>query len=242
LGLYRHPETCNRGRYPTCANAFGEDPSRESIIGAWLEDPGTDARVIRAMIYIWLMNELDAVDYLATIFYDTAEMPMAFHHDAARHLWDESRHSQFGFRQLPRLGYDLAKIQQQVELYAILVRMSPAERYAMMTMEFESGSFPIKAVVMDRVHELDDFETDTLLAFDRNDEQNHVRYGHKWIKALLDREDDEGDVEKFLNTTRETFTRLKNQIASTIPDSLPPEDRVTAINIRERETASPVNS
>jgi len=49
------------------------------------------------------MMELDAVDYLATIFIDTPDAPFDLHHDMARHLWDESRHSQFGYRQLPKL-------------------------------------------------------------------------------------------------------------------------------------------
>jgi hypothetical protein len=75
------------------------------------------------------------------------------HHDLARHLWDESRHSQFGYRQLPKLGVDLMTLEHSLDLYNILVHMPPHERYAMMTMEFEAGSFPTRAMVMDRVRE-----------------------------------------------------------------------------------------
>ena len=76
-------------------------------------------------------------------------------------------------------------LEHSLDLYNILVQMPPHERYAMMTMEFEAGSFPTKATVMDRVRELNDFEADTLLAFDRNDEQNHVRYGHRWLPEIM---------------------------------------------------------
>jgi len=55
----------------------------------WLEDPNTDARVIRLMVYVWLMMELDAVDYLPTLSYDTPDAPFDLHYDLARHLWDE---------------------------------------------------------------------------------------------------------------------------------------------------------
>jgi uncharacterized ferritin-like protein (DUF455 family) len=158
---------------------------RDPIVRPWLTDPKTDARVIRLMVYVWLMMEMDAIDYLATVFYDTPEAPFDLHHDLARHLWDESRHSQFGFRQLPKLGVDLMTVEHSLDLYNILIQMPPHERYAMMTMEFEAGSFPTKAHVMDRVRELSDFEADTLLAFDRNDEQNHVRYGHRWLPEIM---------------------------------------------------------
>ncbi len=148
---YQHPPTCNRSPYPTCSSAFSSDAAETPIVRPWLVDPQTDARVIRLMVYVWLMMELDAVDYLATIFYDTPAAPFDLHHDMARHLWDESRHSAFGYRQLPKLGVDLMTVEHSLDLYNILIQMSPHERYAMMTMEFEAGSFPTKATVMDRI-------------------------------------------------------------------------------------------
>lgn len=240
-GSYRHPRQCNRGDYPICASAFGNDPGENTVIGEWIEDPATDARIIRIMIYIWLLNEMDAVDYLATIFYDTPGMPEDFHYDAARHLWDESRHSQFGFRQLPRMGFDLGQIEQQVELYEILVQMNPAERYAMMTMQFEAGSFGIKATVMERVRELNDFEADTLLAFDRNDEQNHVRYGHRWIQPLLEEFGHKGDVEAFLKQTNEKFNGIHAEVSAQLSHTLEVAQRLTANDVRERILAPTAN-
>jgi hypothetical protein len=230
---YAHPLTCARGEYPLCSSVFSEDPAETPIVRSWLEDPRTDARVIRLMIYVWLMMELDAVDYLATIFYDTPEAPFDLHFDLARHLWDESRHSQFGYRQLPRLGVDLATLEHSLDLYHILVRMSPPERYAMMTMEFEAGSFPTKARIMDRVRELNDFEADTLLAFDRNDEQNHVRYGHRWLPEMMKLFGLETPVGTFVEATRTRFAELAERHGGQTPHSLPPEKRFTAARILE---------
>jgi hypothetical protein len=224
---YRHPETCNRGQYPTCSSVFSYDPDETPIVRSWLEDPKTDARVIRLMIYVWLMMECDAVDYLATVFYDTPNAPFNLHHDMARHLWDESRHSQFGYRQLPKLGVDLMTLEHSLDLYNILVQMPPHERYAMMTMEFEAGSFPTKATVMDRVRELNDFEADTLLAFDRNDEQNHVRYGHRWLPEIMNLCGDTRTPEEFVKATRARFAELANIHGNRTPHSLPSERRLT---------------
>lgn len=228
---YSHPDTCNRGKYPVCSSVFGNDPEEDPIVRPWLEDSQTDAKVIRLMVYVWLMMELDAVDYLATVFYDTRDAPFDMHFDLARHLWDESRHSQFGFRQLPKLGVDLSKLEHSLDLYNILVQMSPAERYAMMTMEFEAGSFPVKAKVMDRVRELNDFEADTLLAFDRNDEQGHVRYGHRWLPEIMKLFGEEGSVAEFVEATRIRFQSLTKQFGGKTPHSLSRDVRVTGSDL-----------
>lgn len=228
---YTHPPTPNRGRFPTCSSVFSHDPAETPIVRAWLIDPTTDARVIRMMVYVWLMMELDAVDYLATVFYDTPHAPFDLHHDLARHLWDESRHSQFGYRQLPRLGVDLLTLEHSLDLYTILVQMTPPERYAMMTMEFEANSFPTKAHVMDRVRELNDFEADTLLAFDRNDEQNHVRSGHRWLPGMMALFGETRSPEEFVAATRARFAELAKTYGGITPHSLPAHQRLTGEKI-----------
>ena len=228
---YQHPPTCNRGRYPTCSSVFSYDPAETPIVRPWLTDPTTDARVIRIMVYVWLMMEMDAVDYLATVFYDTPTAPFDLHYDLARHLWDESRHSQFGYRQLPRLGIDLMTLEHSLDLYTILVQMTPPERYAMMTMEFEANSFPTKAHVMDRVRELNDFEADTLLAFDRNDEQNHVRSGHRWLPVMMALFGETRSPEEFVAATRTRFAELAKTYGGITPHGLPAAQRLTGEKI-----------
>jgi uncharacterized ferritin-like protein (DUF455 family) len=207
---------------------FGFDPKADPIVRPWLTDSKTDARVIRLMVYVWLMMEMDAVDYLATVFIETPAAPFDLHYDLARHLWDESRHSQFGFRQLPKLGVDLKTVEHSLDLYNILVQMPPHERYAMMTMEFEANSFPTKALVMDRVRELNDFEADTLLAFDRNDEQNHVRYGHRWLPEMMALFGEKRPVEEFVKATQAKFYQLAEIHGGQTPHSLTPKARLTA--------------
>ena len=240
-GPYTHPPTCNRGRFPTCSSVFGYDPAEVPIIRPWLTDPTTDARVIRLMVYVWLMMELDAVDYLATVFYETPLAPFDLHYDLARHLWDESRHSQFGYRQLPKLGVDLLTLEHSLDLYTILVQMPPHERYAMMTMEFEANSFPTKALVMDRVRELNDFEADTLLAFDRNDEQNHVRYGHRWLPDMMALFGEKRPPDDFVSATRTRFAELAQTFGGITPHSLPASQRLTGekILLLARQAGSP---
>src|SRR5690606_21935420 len=150
----------------------------------------------------------------------------------------------FGFRQLPKLGVDLMTVEHSLDLYNILVQMPPHERYAMMTMEFEAGSFPTKAVVMDRVRELNDFEADTLLAFDRNDEQNHVRYGHRWLPEIMALFGETGPVEEFVRATQRKFSEATARHGGKTPHALRPEHRLTGEKIvklagRERWAGGP---
>jgi len=237
LSPYAHPALPNREPHSICATAFGDDPSEYPIVRSWLTDPDTDPAIIRAMVYVWLMNEADAVDYLSTIFYDTPTAPFDYHFDLARHVWDESRHSQFGYRQLPRIGIDVSSIEQQVVLYDVLVRMQPHERYVMVTWHFEAGSFDIKAAVMDRVRELGDFEADTLLAFDRSDEQNHVRFGYRWLPTLLELYGDDRDPKTFALETGQRFAQLEREATARIGHTIPPERRLTAERIRAQVSA-----
>ena len=103
----------------------------------------------------------------------------------------------------------------------------------MMTMEFEAGSFPTKAHVMDRVRELNDFEADTLLAFDRNDEQNHVRYGHRWLPEIMALFGETRPVDEFVKATQEKFRQLATRHGGQTPHALPPGQRLTGEKIRQ---------
>jgi uncharacterized ferritin-like protein (DUF455 family) len=98
-------------------------------------------------------------------------------------------------------------------------------------MEFEAGSFPTKALVMDRVRDLNDFEADTLLAFDRNDEQNHVRYGHRWLPEIMALCGETRPTEEFVKATREKFKVFAEIHGNRTPHSLSPERRLTGEKI-----------
>jgi hypothetical protein len=232
------PAIPNRGKYPVAEGAFGEDYDACCINPVLLADPAPDARVVRIMIYIWLFLELDAVDYLATVPYDTPDMPFDFHYDVIRHLWDESRHSQFGFRQLPKLGISLDSIEQQVGLYEVLIQMRPSERYLMMTQHFEAGSFELKARIMDRVRELNDFEADTLLAFDRNDEQHHVRYGTRWVPTLMEAFGEAGGPKEWLEETRHRYAAIARALTKDQYTPLSDEARISTRKIIEMVSRS----
>ena len=101
----------------------------------------------------------------------------------------------------------------------------------MMTMEFEAGSFGTKAQIMDKMRELNDFEADTLLAFDRNDEQQHVRYGHRWLPEIMRLFNVEGSVDAFVANTKVRFEECSKTYGGQTPHSLSAEERLTGNKI-----------
>ena len=84
---------------------------------------------------------------------------------------------------------------------------------------------------MDRVRELNDFEADTLLAFDRNDEQNHVRYGHQWLPEIMKQCGHEEPVEEFVKAAKANFAKMAEIHGNKTPHSLTPEQRLTGEKI-----------
>jgi hypothetical protein len=222
---YTHPSIPAREGIGRNNSVFGDDPGQHLVHDGVFRDPATDPRVIRAMIYVWLMNELTAVETLATVLFDTPELSLDGHLDLARHAWDESRHTQFGYRQLPRLGLDLRRLNIHDLPYRTYLRLTAAERYARLSCVAEPESFEVKAWIMDRVRELNDFEADTLLAFDRSDERNHVRYGHRWVPYLMKLEGIGCTPEQFVEQARTRFNsenaalRAQPEVAVTLHDS-----------------------
>jgi uncharacterized ferritin-like protein (DUF455 family) len=221
---YHHPSVPAREGIRQNNSVFGDDPGQHLVHEGVFRDPTTDARVIRAMIYVWLMNELTAVEALATVIFDTPGLSFDGHLDLARHAWDESRHTQFGYRQLPRLGLDLGRLNIHDLPYRTYQKLTAAERYARLSCVAEPESFEVKAQIMDRVRELNDFEADMLLAFDRSDEQNHVRYGHRWVPHLMRLENVTSTPEQFVTQARTRFDsenlalRAHPEVAATLRD------------------------
>jgi len=110
--------------------------------------------------------------------------------------------------------------------------MPPHERYAMMTMEFEAGSFPTKALVMDRVRELNDSRPTRSSPFEsqRRAESRPATAtaGCREIMALCG---DTRPTEEFVKATQARFAEVAKVHGNRTPHALPPERRLTGNKI-----------
>lgn len=164
-----------------------------------------DARIQRIGIYTWLFHEADVLDYLPPMFHKTQGMPFEFHFDLARHLWDEARHSEGGYRGLQRLGLDPKDSDHPVFIRLATKDLDPVDLYAMMTQGFEAGSFPLKSRIMPMLDSLQDEDLSTFLRYDRADETMHVAFGHKWVPHLAQHLGRSGSLREIVASIKERF-------------------------------------
>lgn len=139
----------------------------------------------RFMVFYNHLQEMQFAESLGAILFETAEMPWAYHHDLARHISDEVRHSRMGQRRLEQLGRRIEDLPMMTQHYAFRSNLDPLERFCLMTLVQESSSFDRKRGFV----EMFEREGDAVSARDENydirDEMLHANLGHVWVPIML---------------------------------------------------------
>lgn len=131
------------------------------------------------------LMEIQAADSCASLLFEAPDMPWEFYFDAARHMWDESRHCEFGEIKLRALGVDMRELGLSNTAYVMRQTLHPLDRYAALTTQ-EADAFPGKhAGLKDALAHSDDLSA-RAWSYDISDETQHVRYGHKWIPVMIE--------------------------------------------------------
>ncbi|MDP5274793.1 DUF455 family protein [Chengkuizengella axinellae] len=142
---------------------------------------------IKQMHYI-NATEIGAAQMLCYLYYGVRKMPLAFYYDLARHLWDEVRHSQMGFRRLEQMGYSTQQFKfpsgsPGKDLEKLAKEWFP-DMYCRLTMIGEPCSFIKKRKSAEKFWEYGDDLSAIHCEFDMADERMHVDYGKKWGPEL----------------------------------------------------------
>ena len=122
---------------------------------------------------------------LATLMYETKEMPWAFHYDLARHIADEVRHTRMGEVRLQQLGISLKDVPMLVHNYAFRATLDPVTRFCMMTLVMEADSFEGKRANVKLFQENGDEISTLYESYDIRDEMLHTNFGHLWVPIML---------------------------------------------------------
>lgn len=131
------------------------------------------------------LMEIQAADSCASLLFEAPDMPWDFYFDAARHMWDETRHCEFGEIKLRALGRDFQEMGLSNTAYVLRQTIDPLDRYAALTTQ-EADAFPGKhAGLKDAIAHGDDLSA-RAWSYDISDETQHVRYGHKWIPVMIE--------------------------------------------------------
>ncbi|MBL9199653.1 MAG: hypothetical protein JNL39_04060 [Opitutaceae bacterium] len=135
------------------------------------------------------LQEVQAADSCGAILFEAPDMPWDFYFDAARHMWDETRHSKFGELKLNALGLKVTDVTLSTTAYRLRQTLAPHDRYAALTTQ-EADAFPGKHQGLKEALENHDAVGAMTWSYDIADETQHVRYGQKWLPALIKAADD----------------------------------------------------
>ena len=133
------------------------------------------------------VQEMQAAETLGSILWEVDGMDWEFYHDIARHCWDEARHSQLGQKRLGELGFHIVDFPSAVGAYASRQLFDPLRRYCALTCVIEADSFKLKHASYQRYLEIGDLASAQPIMYDIIDETMHVRFGQKWLPALMKR-------------------------------------------------------
>jgi uncharacterized ferritin-like protein (DUF455 family) len=132
------------------------------------------------------LNEVWAVDTAGRILHDLSpELGWQFTCDAARWLYDESRHMLMGAERLARWGFEPAQIPLGGYIYEACAGQDALYRLGMLGY-FETKNIGRKRERAQAFHEMGDATSETDMEFDWADETLHAEYGRRWLRRLLE--------------------------------------------------------
>ena len=132
------------------------------------------------------LNEVWAVDTAGRILHDLSpELGWEFTNDAARWLYDESRHMLMGRERLAAWGFEPAQIPLGGYIYEACAGQDPLYRLGMLGY-FETKNIGRKRERAQAFQEMGDATSETDMEFDWADETLHAEYGRRWLRRLLE--------------------------------------------------------
>ena len=139
----------------------------------------------RFLVFYNHTQEMQFAESLGAIFYDTAEMPWAFHYNLAHHLADEVRHATMGQTRLEQLGVPLTELPMLTAHYDFRANLDPLERFCLMTLVMEATAFERKRANVDLFEAHGDAVSALYETYDIKDEMLHTNLGHTWVPIML---------------------------------------------------------
>ena len=113
------------------------------------------------------------------------ELGWEFTSDAARWLYDETRHMLMGAERLARWGFEPAQIPLGGYIYEACAGRDPLYRLGMLGY-FETKNIGRKRERAQAFHDMGDATSEIDMEFDWADETLHAEYGRRWLRRLLE--------------------------------------------------------
>jgi uncharacterized ferritin-like protein (DUF455 family) len=164
------------------------------------------------------LNEVWAVETAGLILSALSpELGWEFTRDAARWLYDESRHMLMGLRRLEAWGFDPGQIPLGGYIYEACAGEDPIYRLGMLGY-FETKNIGRKRDRAEAFHAMGDRTSETDMEFDWADETLHAEYGRRWLRRLLEAR---GEEPESWPAVLERCERLvQDRVAGATPEDL----------------------
>jgi uncharacterized ferritin-like protein (DUF455 family) len=164
------------------------------------------------------LNEVWAVETAGVILHALSpELGWEFTRDAARWVYDESRHMLMGKERLERWGFEPAQIPLGGYIYEACVDQDPIYRLGMLGY-FETKNIGRKRERAKAFEEMGDLTSETDMEFDWADEALHAEYGRRWLRRLLEVRGE--DPESWAAVLERCDQLVQERIARATPEEL----------------------
>ena len=164
------------------------------------------------------LNEVWAVDTAGLILRDLSpELGWEFTSNAARWLYDESRHMLMGKERLSGWGLEPVQIPLGGYIYEACAGQDPLYRLGMLGY-FETKNIGRKRERAQTFHAMGDATSETDMEFDWADETLHAEYGRRWLRRLLEVRGQ--DPESWPSVLERCEQLVHERIARATPDDL----------------------
>jgi len=162
------------------------------------------------------LNEVWAVENGGYVLFAFAEqLGWEFVFDAARWVYDESRHCQMGYRRLKSWGFEDEEIPLGNYIYESCKGCDPIYRLGML-FYFESKNIGKKIERIRSFERMNDRVSQHDMDFDWADETIHTSYGKKWLSKVLELRG--GSPDDYTETKTVCDTMVNQVVASVTAD------------------------
>jgi hypothetical protein len=164
------------------------------------------------------LNEVWAVETAGLILRDLSpELGWEFTRDAARWLYDETRHMLMGVRRLEAWGFERSRVPLGGYIYEACAGQDPIYRLGMLGY-FETKNIGRKRERAEAFHAMGDSTSQTDMEFDWADETLHAEYGRRWLRRLLEVRGE--DPESWPAVLERCERLVAERVARATPDDL----------------------
>ncbi len=179
-GVFKRSFVATRDpRFKTFEHTYDYKKADEGSIEYETDYEETQLDLIRSQ-----RDELDAIETFCNILYEIRDVPFEFDYDLARIIYDETRHTELGFKALEMKGFDPYDLANRLMGIKVRTKMPPEFSFAEICLFGEANIVQEVAKQSREGYKKKDI-TGLLFDYVNADERTHIQKGTRWIKHLF---------------------------------------------------------